>query len=112
MLPSFCNDTITRIRPGTIVRRGSVEPDWTTATTETISGCSLQPASTQLSQDVRVLGISDGYTAYLPPTADVLAGDKIRFDGNDYQINGEVRPWKSATGRITHLQANLVRWCG
>ena len=111
-LPSWANDTVTRIRPGTKDVRGSIVPDWTKSTSENITGCSMQPAATALSQDGRVLGISEGYTGYFPPGTDITAGDKIQFDGNDYQIIGEPRPWKSPTGRVTHIQAQLERWSG
>lgn len=111
-LPSWANDTITRIRPGTIERRGSIEPDWTKATEENISGCSMQPASTSLSQDGRVLGTSDGYTCFLPPGADVAPGDKIRYNGYEYQLIGEPRIWNSPTGRVSSTQVQLERWSG
>lgn len=112
MLPSWANDTVTRIRAGTIERRGSVEQDWTNVSELDISGCSMQPASTSLSQDGRVLGISDGFTCYLPPGADVAAGDRIRYGGKVYTIMGEPRLWASPTGRVTHIQAALERWAG
>lgn len=112
MLPSFATDTVVRIRPGSTARRGSTEPDWSTATELTINGCSIQPASTSLSQDGRVLGISDGMTAYFPPGSDVQAGDRIRIGTDVYQVNGDPREWKSPTGRVSNIQVALVRWCG
>ena len=81
MLPSFCKQSITRIRPGTKDLRGSTVPDWSKATELEITGCSVQPAATTLSQDGRVLGVSEQLTAYLPEGSDVLAGDRIRFWG-------------------------------
>ena len=111
-LPSWANDTVKRIRPGTIERRGSIEPDWEHATEKEISGCSMQPGSTTLSQDGRVLGISDGYTCYMPPGSDVTAGDKIVFNNLDYQVIGEPRPWTSPTGMVSSLQIQLERWSG
>ena len=113
MLPSFCNQSIVRVRPGTTTSRGSTVPDWSSdkVTKLTIDGCSIQPASTGLSQDGRILGISDGFTAYIPEGSDVLAGDHIEFNGNTYEINGEPRPWTGAQ-RCSHIQLNLVRWEG
>lgn len=112
MLPSWANDTVTRIRPGTIERRGSTEPDWTNSNALSISGCSVQPATTSLSQDGRVLGIDDAYTCYFPPGSDVAAGDKIRYNGEDYKVIGEPRAWKSPTGRVSNLQVQIERWSG
>lgn len=112
MLPSFCNQTVDIVRPKkTINSRGSEIPDWTSTTKTTVTGCSVQPASTGLSQDGRVLGLSDGLTAYLPEGVDVQAGDHIEFDGNTYEINGEPRKWTGPL-RTSHIQLNLVRWEG
>ena len=111
-LPSWAADTVTRIRPGTKDSRGSLIPDWTKATSLSIAGCSMQPATTSLSQDGRILGISEGYTCFFPPGADVAAGDKIQFDGKDYQIIGEPKVWRSPTGRVSSVQAQLERWSG
>ena len=113
-LPSWANDTVTRIRPSTTVKRGSIVPDWDPekVSEKQISGCSMQPGSTTLSQDGRVLGISDGYTCYMPPGSDVTAGDKIVFNNLDYQVIGEPRPWTSPTGMVSSLQVQLERWSG
>jgi len=112
MVLSFFTQSITRKRPASITSRGSTIPDWEHATEATISGCSVQPSTTSLSQDGRVLGVSDGYTAYLPPDADVVAGDHIVYNGNEYAIEGEPREWFSPTGRLDNIQLNLVRWYG
>lgn len=112
MLPSWCTQSVTRIRPGQKTIRGSVVPDWDNATEEIITGCSVQPASTSLSEDGRVLGIVDGWTAYLPESADVIAGDHILFNGNVYEINGEPRAWQSPTGHNNHIMLNLRRYSG
>lgn len=112
MLSSFCRQTVTRIRPGTRTERGSTVFDWDNTESIDISGCSMQPASTSLSEDGRVLGISDGFTCYMPETADVQAGDRIQFEGNVYEINGDIRVWPSATGTLDHIICNLVRYSG
>ena len=112
MLPSWAADTVTRIRPGSIDRRGSTEPDWTNTTETEITGCSVQPLSTSLSQDGRIQGITDGYTCYFPPGADVKTGDRIKYNGNVYTIMGEPHLWQSPTGKVNSLQAQLQRWSG
>ena len=113
MLPSFCNQEITRIRPGTRELRGSTVPDWSASvvTELKITGCSVQPATTSLSQDGRVMGVSEGLTAYLPEGSDVKAGDRIRFEGETYTINGEPKHWQGAYTR-SNIQLNLIRWEG
>lgn len=113
MLPTFCTQEITRIRPGTQTSRGSTIPDWSEdkITKLVIKGCSVQPASTSLSEDGRVLGIFEGLTAYLPEGSDVKAGDRILFDGKTYTINGEPKTWTGAA-MLSNVQLNLVLWEG
>lgn len=112
MLLSFYRQTVTRVRPKTKESRGSTIPDWDNVDSLEIPGCSMQPASTSLSMDGRILGISDGFTCYMPADADVKAGDHILFNGKTYEINGDPREWPSATGRLDHIQLNLTRWAG
>ena len=113
MLPSFCHQEVTRIRPGAKESRGSIIPDWSPDKVDklVIKGCSVQPATTSLSQDGRVLGISESWTAYLPEGSDVKAGDRIMFDGEIYTINGEPKKW-TAAARLSNIQLNLQRWKG
>ena len=113
MLPSFCRQTITRIRPGTKESRGSTIPDWSpqAVSTKQITGCSVQPATTSLSQDGRVLGISEGLTAYLPEGSDVRSGDRILYDGAVYTITGEPKVWVGAFN-MSNMQLNLMKWEG
>ena len=112
MLPSWANDEVTRIRPGTKESRGSTIPDWSQPNVLKISGCSVQPAQTTLSQDGRVLGLTEGYTVFFPPGSDVKAGDKLTWNGQNFQIIGEPRQWNSPTGRVSSLQAAIERWAG
>jgi len=113
MLPTFCNQEITRVRPSTKVERGSTIPDWDPekVSEKTIKGCSIQPAATSATFDGRVLGISEQLTAYLPPDADVQAGDRIVFNGDVYEINGEPKLWTAAAS-LHNIQLNLSRWEG
>ena len=110
-LISFWRQSIVRIRPGTKTERGSTVPDWSKTTELTIDGCSVQPASTSLSQDGRVLGVQDGLTVYAPAGVDIQAGDRIRYAGNIYTINGDPLIWPGAV-RLDHIQLNLQRWRG
>ena len=92
--------------------RGSVVPDWDDPDQMEISGCSVQPASTSLSQDGRVLGIAESFTLYMQPDADVQEGDRIVYDGNTYVVSGMTRPWVSPTGALSNKQATIERWEG
>ena len=111
MLPSFARQTITRIRPGTKIERGSTVPDWSNVNEQEIYGCSVQPAGTTLTQDGRIEGIMDGLTAYVPEGTDIKASDRVMYDGNVYTITGDPRIWVGAN-RCSHVQLNLQRWRG
>lgn len=103
---------MTRIRPGIRTVRGSDMPDWENADRLVISQCSVQPSTTTLDQEGRVLGISEGMNAYLPPEADVLASDRIEYEGDVYIIDGEPKRQKSASGNLNHIALSLRRWRG
>ena len=111
MLPSFMRQSVIRLRPSVKVVRGSEVYDWNDPSELVIGGCSVQPGTTELSQDGRVQGILDGLTAYLPPTADVQAGDRIKYDGKIYTIDGEPKRWIGAVN-LSHIQLTLRRWSG
>lgn len=112
MLPSWASDTVTRLRASIITQRGSDIPDWSNPNSLEIAGCSMQPAGTSLTLDGRVQGTTDGYTCFLPPGADVQAGDRILYGGKTYAITGEPRIWQSPTGRVSNTQIQLERWHG
>lgn len=113
MLPSWCSQSVTIVRPGTKTSRGSTIPDWEhPVKIISVSNCSVQPASTGLSEDGRVLGITDGMTAYLPEGTEVFAGDHVVYSGKTYEITGEPRTWQSATGHNNHILLNLRRASG
>lgn len=112
MIPSFCQQTITRYRAGTKSSRGSTIPDWDKATHIEITGVSVQPSSSSISIDGRVLGISDQWTVYCNPDTDVQAGDHIVFEGETYEVNEVPRNWTSPTGRVSSMQFTMVRYDG
>lgn len=112
MLPSWAKQTITIIKPGIVDKRGSEVYDWDNPISITeVNGCSVQPTTTSLSQDGRVLGIMEGWTAYIPEGTSVDAGDHILFEGETYEINGEPKIWTGPL-RTSHILLNLRRWEG
>lgn len=109
---SFFTQSVTRYRAGTTTSRGSTIPDWANTTSATISGCSVQPSTTTLSQDGRVLGISESYTLYMPSGADIIEGDRVVYDGEIYTVVGVPKKWISPTGNLSNKQVTLERWSG
>ena len=111
MLLKMWHTTITRIRPATKTERGSTVYDWENATTLDINECLVQPSDTILSQDGRVLGISDGLTVCAPVDADIQAGDRIQFHDRIYTINGDPLLWVDVK-KLEHMKLYLERWRG
>lgn len=111
MLLSRWHTTVTRIRAGEKTERGSVIRDWDNASELEIGECLWQPQSTMLTQDGRVLGIQDTASLCCPENADIKAGDRIRYDGEVYTIDGDPLVWKGV-GKLNHMQMNLQRWRG
>lgn len=111
MLPSWANDVITVRRPAMVERRGTTVPDWANAQTHAVSGCSVQLPTTSMSLDGRTATEIAG-AVYAPPNSDVMAGDRIEFNGAAYLVDGEPMPWKSPTGRVSHLHVRIVAWRG
>lgn len=109
---TWWNEPVIRLRPATKTLRGSTVPDWENAAQKTIEDCSAQPSTTSLSQDGRVLGISDSMTLYAPYDADIREGDRIVHDSDTYAVIGVPKRWRSPTGRVSNLQASIERWSG
>lgn len=71
----------------------------------------MQPATTSLSEDGRVLGIQDTYTLFAPSGADIETGDRIVFNGKTYTIDGDVRVQPTAMS-LDHIEITLKRYTG
>lgn len=110
MLPSFCNDSVTVERAPLVEVRGTFEPDWGHPVSMEVAGCSFQPVQGSTAWTDPRQAVTIRATLYMPPDAPVQAGDRIRYDGNLYAIDGAPMPWKSPTGRVSHIQCSLVDW--
>lgn len=104
MLPSFCRQVIIRQRPSTRIERGSTIYDWKNPDELVIASVSVQPANGYVDVDGRVLGISDTYNVFLNPDDDVIAGDRIIFEGKTFLVDQEPQVWVSPTGRVSSKQ--------
>ena len=110
MIPSFCKQKITRLRPLYIKERGSAIPNWNECESLEIFPCSVQPSGSSISLDGRVLGVSDSWTVYCNPGSDVKAGDKIIFEDKAYLVNEDPRAWQSPTGVVSSMQFTMIDW--
>lgn len=109
MLPSWCGDTITVLRAPLVSQRGAKVRDWANAETHDITGCSLQLASSA-TQDAygRLESVATFGTILCPPGADVKAGDRVRFDGQTFEINGEPFAKRSPFGNCDHVRLTVT----
>lgn len=109
MLVSFATETLTRLRPVTVMDHGSPVQDWSVPDVAALPGWSLQPgASTEDTLHREAVRVD--WTAYGPYGADILATDKIRLPSGDYSVIGEPERWKSPTGRISSTKILLQLW--
>lgn len=116
MLPSWCRDSVTVVRPAAMTSRGTTIPDWENATTHALNGCSVQLPNTSMALNGREQTALRG-TLYAPPASDVRAGDRIDWTDqmsviHRFLVDGEPMPWTSPTGCVTHVQARLAEWRG
>jgi hypothetical protein len=104
------HDTVTRQR-GTASEGSHGEPvtDWTAPATA-VYPAEVQPVSTAeaLAAQQRT---ETRWKAFLPYYADVEPTDRIVWDGDTYEVDGEPERWKRrAVGH--HLELFLIRWEG
>lgn len=116
MLPSFASDAVTVVRPAMRAVRGTTVPDWANATRTPVTGCIVQLPTTSMDLDGRANTELAG-TLYAPPMTSIRAGDRVEWTDpmsvtHKFAVDGEPMPWKSPTGRVSHVQARLAEWRG
>lgn len=108
-MPSFHRDTVTVVRPTIGPNRyGDDVVDWSTPTLIDIPGCRVIPAAgaEMVVDRDQVIRRS---LLFAPPSADIRATDRIRWQGADYDVDGDVRHWRGPSGALAHIEADLVR---
>ena len=68
---------------------GNTERDWVNATRTAVSGCSVQPVQ----GDEATVGrdtIVSRWRLFAPADADIIATDRVEYDGAVYDVDGEV----------------------
>ena len=109
---SFFRDTVTRLRAPIESKNGSDYFDWTQATELVITNVQVTAQSTSRDFEGRVLNVSDRRTLRAAYDADIKAGDRIVWQGETYEVEGEVVHTKSPSGRVSSTRCTLVRWDG
>jgi len=112
-LPMWFRDEITVIRPGSTVDRYSdTTEDWVAATEVTYKNCLVEPAANppedRGSGDNRE-AVRKNYTLVAPPTVDLRATDRVRWNNVEYLVDGEPMRWRSPNGLVDNVYAHLFR---
>jgi hypothetical protein len=103
---SFATDTVTVIRAARVTERGDEYLDWDDTTEHDIERCRWQPGGGSELHGRRD-GIVTEANLFAPLGADIDARDRIRFAGVVYDIDGPLKPWRSATGALAHTEIAL-----
>jgi hypothetical protein len=107
---SFHTDTIVVLRAPLVddPDYGNQVPDWPNATETTVTGCRVQP---ERGSDYTIdrEAVLTRWRLFAPPTIDLLATDRVRHDGVDYDVEGSVERWPSPTNALAHVEARLRR---
>ena len=112
MLPSWAADTVEIVHPAWREERGKRMPDYRNPeTVETVGGCSGQPGATSEIMEGRQQ-TSIRFTLLAPPGTRIGAFDAVRWRGILYQVDGDAHEWRSPTGAVSHVFANLADWKG
>ena len=109
---SFFRDEVIRRRAVLKVKNGMEYPDWDDANEITIKNVQVTAAATSRELEERTLNVSDRRTLRAGYDADIQAGDRIVWNGEVYDIDGEVFHSKSPTGRISTTRCALMRFKG
>lgn len=107
------HDTVTRLRaPNSTGPDGAEIPgDWDNTPDEALDKtdypCEFQPLSST-ENVVAQQRVESTHRAFLPAGADVLATDRLRFNGVDYQVDGDPERWR-IRGREHHIEVLCFR---
>ena len=109
---SFMNDTVTVLRAPIIEKNGMEKRDWSNVDEIEVGNVMITEQSTSRDFEDRTLQTSDRRTLRAKYDADIKAGDRIVWNDDTYEVEGEVVHTKSPTGRVSSTRCNLVRWNG
>lgn len=112
MLFKWCKMTVTVWRAPVINVRGTKERDWRNARPHEVPGCWVDSPTTATDRTDPRESVSVHRLLYAPSESDILAGDRIEFDGKTYAIDGAPMLRRSPTGRLDHVECGLVDWEG
>lgn len=109
---SFFSDTVTIVRATTAKKRGADVFDWSNASQTPLYEVQVTPQATSRDLEGRALQYTERYTLRAGYDADIQAGDRVIWNGETYEIDGDVFHTASPTGRVSSTRCALVKWSG
>lgn len=106
-------EVVTVLRP-VIGTDGYGDPytDWSVPTRTDVQALGVEPRpSAEPVMDARNATTS-GFTVYLPPSWDILPGDRLEIRGNAYDVIGDAQDWRSPWGWRPGLIVQTQRTVG
>lgn len=105
-------ETITRLRADRVSNGyGGFEDDWSDPDESDIPGWGVDAGGTVADLDRRE-GAQVQYTLRGPVAADVRRGDRVRWNGEVYTVDGRPRVQPGPTALTSHLIVQLILWEG
>ena len=109
-------ETVTRLRAPLVTDRYGVSVrNWSAAAVLTISGVQVQPVSSEEPTDIGRAQVVTHHKLFSPKGVDldVVASDRVRWNGVDYYVDGEIARWRDPqTGDIHHVEVLMRRVVG
>lgn len=112
MALSFWKDEATVLRAPLITKNGMEKRDWENAVPHIIKNVKVTAQATSREFGDRVTQATDRRTLRANYDADIEPGDRVIWNGDTYEIDGEVFHTVSPTGRASSTRCTLVRWEG
>lgn len=109
---SFMTDTATVKRARLRMKNGMETFDWSDPEVITLTNVQVTAKATGRDFEGRVLETNDSRTLRAMYDADIRAGDRVEWNGETYEVDGEVFHTKSPTGRVSSTRCTLTRWEG
>ena len=114
MALSIWKGSVTVKRAPIKTKNGQQVRDWDSknVVTKTVDDCQLTPQATSREFEGRVTNVTDRRTLRAPYEADIQEGDRIIWNGDTYEIDGEVFHTQSPAGGASSTRCTIVRWRG
>lgn len=109
---AWCDQTVNVLRAPLARVRNTQERDWSQAASHVVARCWCEGVSSSTDFADPRSAATVRAVLYAPAGADIEQGDRIQWQGNEYAVDGSPRPMRSPTGRLDHIECDLVDWRG